>query len=563
VGEQKVGNVRSGASNNMNPPVIDTSSLLTMLGILAAVWAVVPATARLTFRLSFSRFDWLVIWAGTLIIHILVFEQVLRSIDLYPVLGPWIWGFDKSALLYLLFLALVVYVYARARATRLSRRSLPLFGQLVTSLLHARKFDELGDLLERHFETVLDIVTHQSVRQNLASWIRPDEPIPSFVIVGRRVVRAPTTRPTWIARVLRRIRIVFSRAVNTNEAAEQQARSIAKTLLSSRALVAYLTRAYPYLCLRVMKGSQALVEDFQDEFFDALLSDEASVYYAELKNNHNLQRGHRLLIPAENRLLSFYLSDIQTAAKLGVSRSLGEAILSRISFDGELVERLNGPLVTYADVGRHRCPIAAGVHFFRIMVLEGLHQRILDHLWLHYVTYIVDRILEHARDVNVEDESAEFPTPFCYLLYQIVDVTTDWIEEAIEVIEEADVVTLDQTEGRHIHIAFEATQALGGVLEGILQSMKVSHRLKGELFGMVLHAYKRVNQTAPLAPLARAIEQGLIRPHGMRAPQGYLASLSQVYACQDHVLRGDTQDFRVAMQAELDSCLAQAADWPI
>lgn len=68
------------ASKHMNPPVIDTSSLLTMLGIIAAVWAIVPMKAKLTFRLSFSWLDWLLIWIGILAIHFLVFEQVLRTV---------------------------------------------------------------------------------------------------------------------------------------------------------------------------------------------------------------------------------------------------------------------------------------------------------------------------------------------------------------------------------------------------------------------------------------------------------------------------------------------------
>ena len=53
----------------MNSAGIDTSALLTMLGLIAAVWAIVPSTARLSFRLSLNWFDWLVIWVVLLIIH--------------------------------------------------------------------------------------------------------------------------------------------------------------------------------------------------------------------------------------------------------------------------------------------------------------------------------------------------------------------------------------------------------------------------------------------------------------------------------------------------------------
>lgn len=48
---------------------IDTGTLLTMLGLITAVWAVVPSTARLSFRLSLNWLDWLGIWAALLVIH--------------------------------------------------------------------------------------------------------------------------------------------------------------------------------------------------------------------------------------------------------------------------------------------------------------------------------------------------------------------------------------------------------------------------------------------------------------------------------------------------------------
>jgi hypothetical protein len=53
----------------MNPEGIDTSALLTMMGLIAAVWAVVPEASKLSFRLSLSKFDWLFIWAALILIH--------------------------------------------------------------------------------------------------------------------------------------------------------------------------------------------------------------------------------------------------------------------------------------------------------------------------------------------------------------------------------------------------------------------------------------------------------------------------------------------------------------
>ncbi|MGD9835904.1 MAG: hypothetical protein AB7U92_24400 [Piscinibacter sp.] len=124
----------------MNPSGIDTSALLTMLGLIAAVWAVVPSTARLSFRLSLTWLDWLVLWVVVLSIHGFFFEPVLKELG-FPHLGPWLWGFDKSATQYSLFLLLAAFVYWRSSSTKLTRWNIGLFDELTTALLHAGKHE--------------------------------------------------------------------------------------------------------------------------------------------------------------------------------------------------------------------------------------------------------------------------------------------------------------------------------------------------------------------------------------------------------------------------------------
>jgi hypothetical protein len=194
------------------------------------------------------------------------------------------------------------------------------------------------------------------------------------------------------------------------------------------ALHVYLAIARPYLCIEVMERATLLVDCFQDELFHALLADEASILYSELKHNQNFgDGGHRLALPDENRLLRFYCADVNVAARLGVYQSVGEDVLVRIDSDEALEKKLNGRLLTFQDVGNHHDPVYAGIYFFRIMVLEGLHQRVADHLWLHYMPHFASRLVDRAREVRPEDENHEFPTPLAYLLYQVVDTTSVWV----------------------------------------------------------------------------------------------------------------------------------------
>lgn len=532
-------------------PSIDTTNLLTILGVMAAVWAVIPASSRLSFRLSMRRWDWLVIWTIIATVHVLIFEDVLRALGAYPNLGPWRWNLDKNGAIYLLFTALAGYVFLRSRNTRLSHQNLPLFEQLVTQLLHSQKFSELGELLDRHLETVVRLEQEKSFRSRIAVLIRPPADL-HLALLAARFAKSPETPSMRRRRKWMVLREKIARALERREEIALTARKIVRSTLSSRALVEYLALAHPYLCLRVMKRAAFLVDDLQDMYFEGLLASEASIFYSEIKNNDNLAEGHRLRLPPENRLLNFYLKDVEIASELGVYRSVGEAILARLESDDRLCEGLNRKMWNYQEVGKLRCPIYCGLFFFRIMVFEGLYQHKADHLWLHYVTHFTDKILKRMRPMQVDDLNHEFPTPFGYLLYQVVDMTMDWVEDAERVIEPDHLLDPDQLEGRHAYISFEAASAIGPVLTSILSAENVTDRLKDELMSVVLYALRRLGGRAHLAPLSRAVEQSIVRPFGFDARPEYLRLVSLHYGNQDYELRRVTGPLAAAIDAALE-----------
>lgn len=534
----------------MNSDGIDTSALLTMLGLIAAVWAVVPSTARLSFRLSLNWFDWVVIWAALLIIHGFFFEPVLTTLG-FPTFGPWLWGFDKSATQYLLFLLLAAFVYSRSLRTRLTRGNLGLFDELTTSLLHAGKYEELADLLQSHLASALDLAASKSVRSSLANVIRP--PRPGFQVILKDDgsitlgADAPTSRlfRGWFS-----FREWLADMVGPSQRIQRRATICVKRLLSSHRLTGYLATARPYLCMEVMERATSFEERFQDEFFDALLANEASILYSELKNNDNFgEDGHRLALPDENRLLRFYCVDVEVAARLGVYRSVGEAVLARIDADETLEKKLNGRLLTFQDVGKHHDTVYAGIWFFRIMVLEGLYQRVADHLWLHYMPHFARSLVDRAREVRPEDENHEFPTPLAYLLYEVVDTTAVWVRDAEVLTKPGDVLLPDQLEGNHVYISFEAAEAIGRVIQAILISPRVPRRVKEGVLGVVLTTLRDLEQRIHLAPLAKVMRAHLIEPYGFQQQNNYLDILKQCFDKQDHVLRGNLGRFSEELAA--------------
>ncbi|MBU4181172.1 MAG: hypothetical protein KJ565_05710 [Gammaproteobacteria bacterium] len=536
----------------MDQSGIDTGALLTMLGLIAAVWAVVPNTAKLSFRLSLNWLDWLIIWSVMLIIHGFFFEPVLNALG-FPMLGDWLWGFDKSTTQYLLFLLLVAFVYWRSRRARLTRWNLGLFDELTMSLLYAGKHEELGDLLRSHLESALDLATTKSVGAHLAEVIRPARPGLQVILQDDGSIRLSEGAPTSLLfRKWFGFREWLADSLGPSQRIQRRATKVVKRLLSARRLVRYLAIAHPYLCIAVMERATLLEDEFQDEFFNALLTDEASVLYSEIKNNHNFcNAGLRLALPEENRLLRFYCVNVDVAARLGVYRSVGEAVLSRIEADEVLEKKLNGRLLTFQDVGKHHDPVYAGIWFFRIMVLEGLHQRVSDHLWLHYMPHFARRLVDRAREVRADDHNSEFPTPLAYLLYELVDATSDWVRDAATLTKPGDVLTADQNDGDHVFICFEAAEAIGRVIQPILTSPRVTKQLKEELLSIVLSTLRDLELKTHLVPLAEVMRAHLIDPYGFGGNGQYLFDLKQCFDAQDYELRSRLTNFSSALETAL------------
>lgn len=529
---------------------IDTSALLTMMTLLATVWAVVPSTSKLSFRLSLSVFDWLIIWSALLVINGLFFQPVFFALG-FPSLGPWKWGFDQSKFQYLLFLFLAGYMYWRIRRTKLTKRNLPLFDELATSLLHAGKFEELGELLQRHLATALELADSRNLQSRLSDAIRPPAPSMLPVFDEDGALRIESEKRTRLIRKWFGFRGWLASLVSPSQNTQNRAFVVVKKLLTSRRFVAHFALTRPYLCIEVMDRAALIVDGFQDEFFRALFADESSVLYAEVKNNHNYGGvGSRLHLPEENRLLRFYCANVEAADRLGVYRSVGEAVLSRIESDDELAKKLNGRLMTFQDVGKHHDPVYVGVWFFRVMVLEGLHQRFGSHLWLFYMGHFTRRLVDRARAVQREDENHEFPTPLYFLLYEIVDTSVAWIRGANDLTKADAVLDPQQQEDDHVYISFEASISIGHVLEPVLMSPNLHSGLKEQLLSVVLGTLRDLEKRPHMAPVAKVLRKSLIAPYATRSPK-YLEALKECFDEQDHILRADLGLFRNELDAAL------------
>lgn len=529
------------------PTQIDTTSLLTILGVIAAVWALISPTNRLRLRFCMTWRDWFVGGVVFFLVHYLVFAPALERLGLYYSLGAWKWGLDSSSAVYLLLLSVACYFFWRTRFPTLARSRVNIFRELIENLHLTKRYDDLVLLVEPQLIKLISLSKQQPLLVRLIDRFDRRGIDMAALLRGER----PRVLPVWrkrLSSLLQRLKL-WSLA---HDDAGTQAREILLNLVTSPELTMHMAVAHPHFCLKLLQADEAIRSDFIDYYIDALLDASGSRLYVELKNNQNLSVGNRLYLPENNRLLRFFFADAEAAVKNGLYKAIGEAVCRRLDEDSKLVEKLNKSLDSYYEVGRFRCPINSGITLFEIMVHEGIHQGLHDHMWLHYFGHFAEKILKQMPVPPDDEEYQEWPTPFHYLLYRLVSVATDWAEQCAR-INDSEIPEATRTADgfdRH-YISKEATKVLGSMLEDIIPSKKLSERFKTYLLEVVVRSHIKIQRDPNLSDVSSSFLTSVILGANMPTKRPYRLALKNEFQQIDHVLRSDALTFGQALDASL------------
>lgn len=259
---------------------IDTTSLLTILGIIAAVWALISPVSRLRLRFCMAWWDWVIGGIIFLLIHYLVFAPVLERLGLYYSMGPWKWGFDSSSAVYLLLLTVVFYFFWRTRFPMLVRGRIRVFRELIENLHLTKRYDELVLLVEPQLPKLILLTKQQSL---IAGWVDRLDP-PNINMAALLRGEAARGRPAWRQHWSNALQSLKSWSLARDEASTQ-AREVLLNLVTSPELTAHLAVAHPHFCLKLLEADEAMRSDFIENYMDALLDAPGSRLYVELKNN--------------------------------------------------------------------------------------------------------------------------------------------------------------------------------------------------------------------------------------------------------------------------------------
>lgn len=205
-----------------------------------------------------------------------------------------------------------------------------------------------------------------------------------------------------------------------------------KRELLDRQFITYIANFKPYFGLRIIIDTELdfFIHEFADLYFEALLRNKDSALYREIENNQNLSRLHRYSIPESNRIIYSFFSNISLAKDLEVYRPIGEGVIDILNKQqrkerdvyNEYQEGYIGERQTFDN------PIFIGIRFFDIMIMESIYQKVDWHMWLYYYSHFVDKICKNYRINEYSQPETEFPSTYSYLLYEITSNLRHWIE---------------------------------------------------------------------------------------------------------------------------------------
>lgn len=420
--------------------------VITVIALIAAVLAIVPRSRRLDLQVRFQSFDSALAIIAFLVAFFLQFYDFFQAhISRLAPKGCWPEGLTPTNAIYMDVLLFAMILGARLYFAKLTPGKMAAYRDLIEDLYWDRKFGELITLLQAHLRSLFRIYEGDYLIPRLRAKLDPlrflkiptylseeakGEPNPSSFLRERALLKS-----SMDSAIISRIRLICFRAMSAldkSDSSQQHAAEIIRGIFVAPRFLAALAQTRPYLGLDIIQASSNRFERaaILDAFLKELLRDPHSVFFREIGNKQNVSKG-RYEIPETNRLLHYFLSDVQVAQELGVYKPIGDFLIAYLE---NLTRHPSDDTYNWVldkefeNSDAWRSPLFIGIQFFDIMVKEALFQNVEWHMWLYYLPHIVEGIVRNYRlDDPLVDPTYELPTRYSELLYRIFSNIRGWI----------------------------------------------------------------------------------------------------------------------------------------
>lgn len=534
---------------------MEPTVLYTIIGLLVAIYAIIPAESKLDLRVRFNWLDISILIVALLLVHYILFFPVLYNLGIVKPLGNWKWGFNPNNTSYLIILSATVFLFIRYTRARLRKNKISVFQKLSESLLQENKFSELLFLIEKNYKRLFKIYKADFLLNRLKKKLTLD---PIFQIdfsafgLPSNQINDDESSITWIEKSKRTVLSSIQDYLIYIPAGERESRIaekiISRVLLSNK-FNGHLSRINPTICLKILDFKFRERKKFQALFVKNLLKDRSSIIYFEIYYSQEMTGIYRYKLDEHNPFLFYFLNDANKANELAIYKPFGDSFLEYLDelHLSNKTDKYNQPILNYFEEDRWDCPLHTIIRFFEIMVIEALYQNIEWHMWLYYFPSFVTKILRNLDPDPTVDLSREWPTPYHYLLYELLSVLRNFVRaiEEIPVDQENIVLDNERVDHENDNIPKSAILAIGLIVKDIIMTDKLEDRFKSYLIKTVLRLLSELNTKEKL-PYRRVLEKSILSG-GFNIGQNnqvYHQNLKLILnGVDDIILRSEMNDF--------------------
>lgn len=398
--------------------------LIAVLSLLAAVYAVMPRVMQLSLAVKLT-FLIKVLFASALVGTLyLSYYKFFESHGWAIAADKWPHGLDPEKAVPLVFLVALIILVVDQRYRSLAPRQIYKFAELAQDLLWMGSMADLVALVDKNIDGFFNILNqnywHKRWRDCLLPRISFETVVARLESISRKESNLHFPGARW----------QLTKFLPDYTEEQKAAAELANTVLLSETFITALASMRPYLAITILEGRKSKFEreKFLEGYIKALAGNPISIFYTELAATETISEECWVISPT-SRLLRYFFGDIKVAEDLAIWRPVGNIAVRHLKdlkrnpekdpYNSELGD-LDGP------EGRHTL-IPTVMHFFDIMVREAFAQGLTFHMWLFYIQYIVEAMVENYCPYGDVDEKAEFPIKYSRLIYDAFSLLEDWI----------------------------------------------------------------------------------------------------------------------------------------
>jgi len=486
-------------------------SILTFVGILLAVFALIPKSLRLYLLLKFRISDYIFLLIVLILIHYLLFFEFFKLYGLTPGLKLHEIGLNPHNITYLVIFFTTVYYIFSLPYRRLSIFKIKRFADLIKNHLQEKKYADLIELLRDNIQYLDRVANSKTKYLSLIDRANRD---PNYGVVIDIILNKPKNnsfRFKLFQYFLRLFR--FFPAFNTSR---QEAHQIIFSLYNNEAFIEYVILSHQYFFLDLLSIEGINKEDFIYILFQGLLKNDSSVLFLETRNSQNLEGRCNYWISESNKLMHFLLNDPKTAADLNISYPVGQYVIERLRNLHRIPSEdyYNFDTGEFHEKSEWKSDIFVAIHLFNLMVSRAIYKNNSWHMWLdYYYRFIKEMIRNHDDNDPFYDENSEWPTIYEYLIYTMFSNMCDWLLSLED--QEVDVNRKNLRFDDSASISFNSNilticiRVIGQSLKAVIDSVTIGERFKIYIFGIVLDLYFDLRNKDELRPYALLLAKAI------------------------------------------------------